>query len=467
MSRKILTQEHALEFLNGKYFMSAYSGQFRIYQEQLNRITRRIDLAPMGARDFCDDHDHLGVSEGDKVVAVGRWWIQHQDARRYTEVVFEPNPVERKKLLTQPQVFNLFRGFDTREKEGAWDLIHYHILHVLANGDERMYAFILEWFAHVVQKPHLSPGLALALKGTQGSGKSTVGRIVEKLIGPQHYLPVSQASQVVGRFNGHLADRIVVFSDEAFWAGDVQGLAAMKTLITEPTLTLENKFGRVERVRNSVHLLMATNADWVVPMEIGDRRFVVSVVSDRHVRDHAYFEALYREIDGPALAAFMYHVARIPVKDRLEKPRDSYVAAAAAHDQVRRAFDPFNTWLDDRLMSGVLIQDGPTDWPLEVEKSTLYADYLNEARRLGTKYPMSEGRFGRQLKAVLGHVSSEIPGFKDYRPWAQGATRRPRFWIVPPLEACRERFTKLVMGPDYPYDFYAGADDRTEHELAI
>ena len=39
------------------------------------------------------------------------------------------------------------------------------------------------------------------------------------LYGP-HFIQISQASHLTGHFNSHLKDKLLVYADEAFWAGD-------------------------------------------------------------------------------------------------------------------------------------------------------------------------------------------------------------------------------------------------------
>ena len=51
---------------------------------------------------------------------------------------------------------------------------------------------------------------------------------------------------MTGNFNAHLEERIVLFVDGAYWAGDKQGEAVLKHLTTEPTLPIERKFRDVE-----------------------------------------------------------------------------------------------------------------------------------------------------------------------------------------------------------------------------
>ena len=92
-----------------------------------------------------------------------------------------------------------------------------------------------------MQAPVLRGEVALVFRGKEGVGKGIVGRLFCRLLG-QHGMQIVDATHFVGRFNAHLRDRIVLFADEAFFAGDKQNEGVLKGLITEPYLAIEGKF---------------------------------------------------------------------------------------------------------------------------------------------------------------------------------------------------------------------------------
>jgi hypothetical protein len=48
-----------------------------------------------------------------------------------------------------------------------WSNIRDHILDVIADGDREKSEYILDWCAHMVQRPWEKPGVALVLKGAR------------------------------------------------------------------------------------------------------------------------------------------------------------------------------------------------------------------------------------------------------------------------------------------------------------
>lgn len=112
-------------------------------------------------------------------------------------------------------------------------------------------------------------------------------------------LHIANPSQLVGRFNSHLQNCILLFADEAFWAGDKAGESVLKALVTEPTITYEGKGRDAVSGKNLIHIVMASNSDWVVPAGLGDeRRFAVFEVNGSRRGDKAFFDALNAQLYG-------------------------------------------------------------------------------------------------------------------------------------------------------------------------
>ena len=78
------------------------------------------------------------------------------------------------------------------------------------------------------------------LRGKRGSGKGILLNWLWRAWG-QHGCHISNAKHLTGNFNAHLRDCVMLFADEAFFAGDRAGEGVLKALITEPSLPIEGK----------------------------------------------------------------------------------------------------------------------------------------------------------------------------------------------------------------------------------
>ena len=149
----------------------------------------------------------------------------------------------------------------------------------------------------MVQHPRKRLGVSLVLRSDeQGTGKGLFAKIFGHLFG-KHYLHVTNPRHLTGNFNAHLIDCLLLFADEAFWAGDKSAEGALKTLITEELRAVEIKGKDVFQARNFTRLLIASNKSWVVPSELHDRRFVILDVNPQRKRDTDYFGKMIKQME--------------------------------------------------------------------------------------------------------------------------------------------------------------------------
>ncbi len=129
---------------------------------------------------------------------------------------------------------------------------------------------------------------------------------------------------MVGNFTGHLENIVFLFGDEAFHVGDSDHEAVLKTLITSDLSILEKKGIDARAGRNYIKLMLASNAQWVVPAGQNDRRFLVLDVGEKVMQDSAYFGMIDRQMKNGGYSAFLYvkDVANFWSSLNLEFPTD-------------------------------------------------------------------------------------------------------------------------------------------------
>jgi Family of unknown function (DUF5906) len=231
------------------------------------------------------------------------WWLEHPRRRQFLGgVTFDPANRAPSNFL------NLWRGFAVTPRQGDWSLMKDHIKQVICRGVPADNKYVLDWLARLVQHPEEPGEVALVVRSTEkGTGKSLFGRYVVRLFG-HHGMHITQAPHLTGRFNAHLQDCCVLFADEAFFAGDKAHEGALKGLITEHTLVIEGKYRNVVTARNRLHVLIASNKDWVIPASVDERRFAVFEALDTHQGDRAYFAAITKQMNNGGLAAMLHEL---------------------------------------------------------------------------------------------------------------------------------------------------------------
>jgi hypothetical protein len=323
-------------------------------------------------------------------------------------------------------VYNVWAGFGVTPEPGDWSTLEFHLKQVVCCGNEEHYNYLKGWLATCVQRPHLQGEVAVVMRGGRGTGKGTVGRMLAGIFG-QHYFHTASQNQVAGRFNAHLRDTVVLFADEAFFAGDKRHEGVLKALITEDYLAIEEKFVNVVQTRNRIHLVMATNEEWAVPSGVDERRFFVIQVSDIHKQDESYFRAVNNAIRGAELAALLHDLLEFDLSDfRLRKVPQT----EALEDQKRLSLDSIADWLLVLLEEGQF-QDQP-GWPEAVATQDLHADYVTYTRSKSGR-PVQDSMFSKRVQKIVGATTVR-------RRTGIPATSRSRSLEFPSLAECRKRF---------------------------
>lgn len=437
-----------LREMNSKHaVISDLGGKCRIISELFDHMLKRSKISYQSFQDFtnryCNKKVKIATDEDGKAVyaPAGKWWINNSQRRQYETVVFSPG-------RDVPQAYNLWQGFACDSIPGDVSLFLGHIKDNLCQGNEEYNKYIVSWMARAVQQPDCQGEVAIVLRGEMGTGKSIFAKHFGSLFG-RHYLQVSDPKHLIGSFNSHLRDAVVVFGDEAFFAGDKKHESVLKALVTEPTLTIEAKGIDVMAAPNYTHLILASNSHWVVPAGSNERRYFALDVGSEKMQDKKYFSAISSQMDKggrEALLHFLlnYDISTFEVRD---VPK-----TAALQDQKLLSMSNEEAWWFEKLEEGRLLREHD-NWEREVQKNMLQDDYIAFMQRVGIMRKSSPTALGK----FLGRIS---PGGmpKSYQRMAKvkiingygeelQVMRRVYFYELTDLEKCREHWDKHHGGP--------------------
>ena len=412
------------EELNEKHFVTMIGGKTTVVNEVYDPAMERQILTYSSPTDFKNFYSNRFVPVEDGYVPLGKFWFNNPDRRQYKGLTFMPgesSPYQGNYNLwggfsVDPIPSNLSEPFDVEAFSWFCDHIHQNI----SNGDDYTAKYVINWMADLVQYPRKRLGVSLVLRSdAQGTGKGLFARIFGHLFG-KHYLHITNPRHLTGNFNAHLIDCILLFADEAFWAGDKSSEGALKTLVTEEFRAVEIKGKDVFQARNFTRLLIASNKSWVVPSELHDRRFVILDVNPQRARDTEYFGKMIKQMESGGYEALLWFLMNLKIEIDL---RNSMPETDAMKDSKVYSMTPVQSFWYESLVEGEF--ESGNNWEGPHNKRTLHESFKERSRK---NEHTSREVFMKELKKIVD--------FKETR------IHRERSLIFSPLEECRDDFEK-------------------------
>jgi hypothetical protein len=175
-----------------------------------------------------------------------------------------------------PDVFNLWRGPRIppelarayREKSVLGLKTHKvistqtildHIYTVFCSEDTEYYTYMINWLAHLVQRPLTRTNSCIILQSQEGVGKDIIlARTMKAILGENHVLITARADDLGGKFNYSLEGKILAVFDEASSIEDSHS-NVLKSLITDSDLRVERKGVDAYTMKNYLNVIINTN----------------------------------------------------------------------------------------------------------------------------------------------------------------------------------------------------------------
>jgi hypothetical protein len=113
-------------------------------------FTNRMTRAALSCRDRAVSTNCLHADRhGAKTASTAaQAWVGSSGRCEYNHIGYWPDNHSR---LTNS--YNLWRGWGIEPQEGDWSVIREHIFEVLAAGDQDKADYVLDWCAHLIQRP--------------------------------------------------------------------------------------------------------------------------------------------------------------------------------------------------------------------------------------------------------------------------------------------------------------------------
>lgn len=443
----------AIEELNEDHAVVTRGSKTVVMWERYDPRFRRFTLTFLRKSDFTEKivwKVPLPAEEGDKPsrrrsMPLGKLWFESGARRQYEAIYFAPG----QKL--GPRELNTWNGFavDPVDNPGGWSRLKQHLFDNVARGDQVAYDYILNWLAFGVQRLDQRTGTALVLQGAKGAGKSILIVLYGHLFG-SHTWVTAISEDIVGRFNAHLEDTLLLGVEEAFAPQNRAADGTLKDLITTHTLRLEDKFFSAWSAPNHLRIIMTSNNDQVVRADGFDRRYavfeVLSPFGDDPDGRRRYFGEMVEQMETGGYEAMLgellsrdissWNPEAIPVTEALKRQK-----------LFNLSNDPVTAWYHSRLEDGIDILSGEADTPayywsddktVWVPVSHVLADYSAFAKRHGHRG--DDQRLKNKLARFMPAGFESKPRSKD----EVDTRRKVRCYPFPPLDEARRLFTAVT-----------------------
>ncbi len=423
--------------MNKEYAVVAVGGKIRILRERTdssNEWESHYDL--LNKDTFIDLLSNETIMSGGnkpKAVPISKIWLSHEERRTYH------NGIDLFPLKQAPEgYFNTWNGFSVSPQEGECSLFLHHLQHVICDGDTKLYEWLTIWLADLIQDPGNPKGCAVVMRGGEGCGKGTFANAIGKLFGPHHRHLIDD-SHLTSNFNSHLFDAITIFADEITWGGNKKTAGKLKGMVTEKYLVGERKGIDAIQYNNRSHLMVASNAEWVIPATFDSRRWFVLDVPSTRVRNFQYFNAISDELDNGGMEALLYHLQKVELDQKsVNLIRTAPVTEGLKRQRILNVQDDWllRWWINilESEKFGVLdFKTKENGWPEIVSKTELYAQY--------ERYCMDRHK---PVQVMISWSTRLIKEFGLTSAKMRQGEERFNIYRIPPVKHCRE-----VLGRKY------------------
>jgi hypothetical protein len=265
------------------------------------------------------------------------------------------------------EYINMFSGFPGRRLACAYDGFDYEkpadkpteiekfIFWAICSGNSAAAEFLMIFLKHILKKPTDKTAWIPILQGPEGTGKTTFLSILKKVLGDTNVY-CAEPADFETKFNSHMANKMVIFADEATFSGNIQQMNKLKMLSGGETMRVEQKGIEAYSVRNFARLFIATNEGWAAPFEENSRRYIfLKTTKDNHGKID--WTKLWSEIESDdGIGCF---TARIMKLDETkfdwhsnEPPRFFEMETAEQKLLTMTKIDPIGAWLTDEDVDG-------------------------------------------------------------------------------------------------------------------
>lgn len=324
-------------------------------------------------------------------------WIEDENRRSYTELIFYP-----KLDFNCNNSYNLFKGFNyninnnyIKNQDGLDRFLQ--LVGCLCNNNKSCIEYLLNWSAHLLQKPQELPKVAVLIKSIEGCGKDTFREYLEEMIGTDYVYTTDKIDNILGNFNPNISNKLLIQLNEAKSFDGHSNVSALKHFITTTSVDINQKNVKSYKLDNYARLLLFSNECNVVPITAEDRRYIV--IKSGNKLPQNFYKSLYTDLKNKDIIQTIYQFLMerdISKFELTERPINK-----AYNDMVESNTNPIYEFLYNKTSNSSLEN-------IKVPQATLFYEYEEFLVDNGIKMEVNR----KSIKSLLCDIGLSNKVFK-------------------------------------------------------
>jgi len=214
--------------------------------------------------------------------------------------------------------YNSWKKFDVElinndnfiEDKSGLEFILNHI-NILCNHQKDVYEFVLDFFAHMFQKPVEKPGKFILFISKQGTGKGLLIELLNNMLGNDKVLDTTKPEKDCwGDFNSAMLNTYLVNFEELKFLSTKGSEGSFKNYITQKKMNINQKGKDCFEITSYHRFIGSCNPeDSDIPIKTvdGDRRTLIIRCSDENKDKTEYFDELLKLVASKNLQKTFYN----------------------------------------------------------------------------------------------------------------------------------------------------------------
>jgi hypothetical protein len=292
----------------------------------------------------------LGEMRLVKTSFINHWIYENDNIRYKTYMGFFPD-----KTKCPDNTYNLWVDYDMElvndyeEKNDNLETLLKH-MKIICNHDIVVYNYLLCWVAQLIQHPEIKTNMPI-FSSKQGAGKGTFFKILRKMLGNKKIFETTQPQRDIwGVFNGALIDCILVIINESEKKKNYEGEGALKGLITDYELIVNQKGTNQFEVQSYHRFAASSNNYDSFNTTTDDRRKWMVVCSDELLNNHTYFNNINEIIEDVDSIKTLYEYFKNFKYGEITMDKFNTIQKPITEQQKELALtaeQPYETWLKE------------------------------------------------------------------------------------------------------------------------